>query len=463
LDSAASIAAGNKVTVNGVDFVATVPSTSVGSVSVAIGASGITAGQTITVGGITLTATAAGTPGANEFTVTGNQAADAASLRDALNLAEAGAYNASYAAGTITITAGTSPLATGTVTTGAVYADMAPTNNIVTAPLTGTQFAFSGTGISDATNLRSKLSAYFGSAFTFGGGGTNQITVAANASALTATTVVQDNTSIATAASTSATPGALATNEFAVTGNNTVDAINLANLINNVTSTSNGGFSASLVALHNEGYTATASNGVVTLSKALGTTPAANITEAANVTASSASMARTDVAASGTLSSLQNQYNDTLAQITALAEDSGYQGKNLLSADATSRTLTVQFESSTLTVNGFDATATGLNLANATWTTGGSIAGNITALDNAANTLRSNSSALAGDLSIITVRQDFSTNMVNTLTDGANQLTLADTNEEGANMLMLQTRQSLGTTALSLSAQAAQAVLRLFQ
>ena len=30
-------------------------------------------------------------------------------------------------------------------------------------------------------------------------------------------------------------------------------------------------------------------------------------------------------------------------------------------------------------------------------------------------------------------------------------------------MLMLQTRQSLGTTALSLSAQAAQAVLNLFQ
>jgi flagellin-like hook-associated protein FlgL len=53
--------------------------------------------------------------------------------------------------------------------------------------------------------------------------------------------------------------------------------------------------------------------------------------------------------------------------------------------------------------------------------------------------------------------------MINTLTDGSNQLVQADTNEEGANMLMLQTRQSLGTTALSLSSQAAQSVLRLFQ
>ena len=78
-------------------------------------------------------------------------------------------------------------------------------------------------------------------------------------------------------------------------------------------------------------------------------------------------------------------------------------------------------------------------------------------------TLRQNSSKLSGNLSIITVRNDFSTNMINTLIEGSDKLTLADSNEEGANMLMLQTRQTLSTTALSLSAQAAQSVLRLFQ
>jgi len=52
--------------------------------------------------------------------------------------------------------------------------------------------------------------------------------------------------------------------------------------------------------------------------------------------------------------------------------------------------------------------------------------------------------------------------MINTLQTGADNLVLADTNEEGANLLALQTRQSLSTTALSLSAQADQAVLRLF-
>ena len=44
----------------------------------------------------------------------------------------------------------------------------------------------------------------------------------------------------------------------------------------------------------------------------------------------------------------------------------------------------------------------------------------------------------------------------------ADNLVLADSNEEGANLLALQTRQQLSTTALSLANQANQAVLKLF-
>lgn len=182
-----------------------------------------------------------------------------------------------------------------------------------------------------------------------------------------------------------------------------------------------------------------------------------------DVVALDPSFAETMIADSTELSSLESQYNEMRDQITALAEDSGYKGKNLLSAAASLRTLTVQFEGATLAINGFSATASGLGLTTATWTSGGVIAADNTLLDAALNTLRQGSSRLAGNLSIITVRQDFSTNMINTLTEGSDKLTLADANEEGANMLMLQTRQSLSTTALSLSAQASQSVLTLFQ
>jgi len=252
---------------------------------------------------------------------------------------------------------------------------------------------------------------------------------------------------------TATTFGTPTTIEFYMGGDNSMDAISLANAIN--------AHSTLTVA----GYSATYSGAVVTIAYA----PAGVPTDfaAGSVTGTHAGVTVATVAKSNELSSLQTQYNTLRTQITELAEDAGYKGKNLLSNTAALRSLVVQFEGTTLTVSGFDATTTGLGVTAATWTTGGTaatkIAADLTLLDSALVNMRQNSSTLSGALSIITVRNDFSTNMINTLTTGSDLLTLADTNEEGANMLMLQTRQTLSTTALSLSAQAAQSVLRLFQ
>ena len=84
------------------------------------------------------------------------------------------------------------------------------------------------------------------------------------------------------------------------------------------------------------------------------------------------------------------------------------------------------------------------------------------ALRNALDQLRSQASAFGSNLSIVQNRQDFTKTMINTLQTGADNLMLADSNEEAANLLALQTRQQLSTTALSLASQADQAVLRLF-
>lgn len=161
---------------------------------------------------------------------------------------------------------------------------------------------------------------------------------------------------------------------------------------------------------------------------------------------------------------LLGQYNKVLTQIDEMAADSGYKGVNLLSS--ASNVLTVKFDEtgvSKLEIQGYDASTTNLGLAQATdWSASANIDTAITALDAAKDTLRTESSKLASNLSIITARQDFTTNMINVLKDGAGALTEADMNEEGANMLMLQTRQALGTTSLSLASQAAQSVLRLF-
>ena len=95
------------------------------------------------------------------------------------------------------------------------------------------------------------------------------------------------------------------------------------------------------------------------------------------------------------------------------------------------------------------------------WTSTTNIQHSSQQLESALTTLRSKSSELSANQSVITTRQGFTDTMINTLTTGADNLTLADMNEEGANMLMLQTRQNLGVASLSMASQTAQAVLRL--
>jgi flagellin-like hook-associated protein FlgL len=175
----------------------------------------------------------------------------------------------------------------------------------------------------------------------------------------------------------------------------------------------------------------------------------------------SAAMSTSDTLSQATY---YTQFLQIGSQIDTLASDSGYRGTNLL----TNGTLSIEFSAKTgdanLTVNGFKALSADLSVVSAaSW--GGSVGDAKSALanmDSGLSTLRSQSSTLASNLSIVTARQDFTTQMMNTLQQGSDNLTLADMNEEGANMLMLQTRQSLGTTALSLSSQAAQSILRLF-
>jgi len=69
--------------------------------------------------------------------------------------------------------------------------------------------------------------------------------------------------------------------------------------------------------------------------------------------------------------------------------------------------------------------------------------------------------SLSQNVNIVSIRQDFTNNLINTLEEGADKLTLADLNEEGANLLALQTSQSLGIQSLSLASQSNQAVLGL--
>jgi len=175
-------------------------------------------------------------------------------------------------------------------------------------------------------------------------------------------------------------------------------------------------------------------------------------------------------AAAGDISSLATQYNGILTQIDNAANNSFYKGTNLVNSKT--HTLKVDLgDSSSLVVSGFDLTYTGLSISTANngalstakdWSGSTGINASISQLDTALTTLRTDSKGLSSNSNIVTIRQEFASNMIATLQKGSDNLTLADMNEEGANMLMLQTRQALGISALSLSAQAAQSILKLF-
>lgn len=162
---------------------------------------------------------------------------------------------------------------------------------------------------------------------------------------------------------------------------------------------------------------------------------------------------------------LASQFNALLPQIDQLAADSGFNGINLLGGN--NLTITMNEDgSSTVVVTAFNDTTAGdlaINAAANNWAGNTDISAAGTQLTTALTTLRSQAQALSSNLSTVQIRQDFTKAMINTLTTGADNLTLADSNEEGANLLALQTRQQLSTTALSLAAQADQNVLRLFR
>ena len=165
----------------------------------------------------------------------------------------------------------------------------------------------------------------------------------------------------------------------------------------------------------------------------------------------------------------ERDFNNLREQIADLANDAHYKGVNLLKGDLLSVFFNVD-QTSKLDIEGVDMTPEGmLNIGEVLTTSGNhgfqldtGIKAFVDTLNSATNVLRQQASTFGANLGVVQIRQDFTSALINTLETGASNLTVADTNEEGAKMLALQTRQQLGTTALSLANQAEQGVLRLF-
>lgn len=85
------------------------------------------------------------------------------------------------------------------------------------------------------------------------------------------------------------------------------------------------------------------------------------------------------------------------------------------------------------------------------------------ALTNALTGLKSLSSTLGSNLSVVQTRHDFTKQMVDVLDTGSGNLVNADMNAEAAISQALSTRQSLAISALSVAKQANQGILQLLR
>jgi flagellin-like hook-associated protein FlgL len=180
---------------------------------------------------------------------------------------------------------------------------------------------------------------------------------------------------------------------------------------------------------------------------------------------------------------LASQFNTLATQLSALSNDTNYQGLNLI--NSTAAVLKVQFSEKTSAilevqgtdnrfseVAGFTGASTSVIASAVTNLTGGwsSISAEVSRfdaiiekMDSSIATVRSNAKTLGTNVALLQTRSDFTKSYVNTLKEGSDKLTLADLNEEGANLVSLQTRQQLGIQALSFAGQQEQGILAMFR
>ena len=268
------------------------------------------------------------------------------------------------------------------------------------------------------------------------------------------------------------TPAAGAATTITVSSTVAAGNVNSISAFNTALTAAGLGLTASLAS--NGSITLTSNNDNASQTLTTGTTAAANNiaisgTDTAALVTPAGGTAGAPVAdpnSQTTRASLVAQYNNIIAQITTTAQDSSFNGINLLNGDDLKLTFN-ETGTSTLSINGVTFDAAGLGLSSLTAGTdfldNSSANAVIAKVTTASDQLRSEASALGSNLSIVQIRQDFAKSLINVLQTGSANLTLADSNEEAANSQALSTRQSIAVSALALANQSQQSVLQLLR
>jgi flagellin-like hook-associated protein FlgL len=296
-------------------------------------------------------------------------------------------------------------------------------------------------------------------------GGVNGLTLAGSALAKLALTSVVGDGLAGETLSIGATAGGTATSLTFGLGQgqiSTLNGLNSALAANNLQATLDSATGKLSITTTNDA----ASSTIAALSGTAASTSGAAFYNTSTSAALVAAAPVADPNSQASRAALVSQYNNVLAQINTTAQDSSFNGVNLLNGD----TLKLVFNEtgkSTLSITGVTFNDAGLGLS--TLTAGTDFLDNASAnkaldsLSTASSTLRAEASTLGSNLSIVQIRQDFNKNLIDVLQTGSSNLTLADTNQLAADSQALSTRQSIAVSALSLANQSQASVLQLLR
>lgn len=145
-------------------------------------------------------------------------------------------------------------------------------------------------------------------------------------------------------------------------------------------------------------------------------------------------------------------------QIQAIIEDASFRGVNLLNKEDLLVDLNDDLDH-TLEIAGGDFSLEALGLDKIFFQKPSQTEESITNIRRASDAIREYVTSLQNDFYIISTRQDFTRLTVNTLESGADDLVVADLNEESAKQLANQVRLDIATSTLSVAAQSQSSIL----
>ncbi len=184
-----------------------------------------------------------------------------------------------------------------------------------------------------------------------------------------------------------------------------------------------------------------------------------NVVDTLNLTSSISAVTGSNLRAANAV-----LFDDYLNQLDELVSDTSYKGVNLMDGDD----LQVYFNESrttSITIQGKIMDSTGLGLDNSIngWQTNADVQIALDQVSTAKSTVETYAKKWISNMSVIDLRKSFTEDMSTMLQVGAEDLTLANMEEESASLLSLQTSQSLALNSLTIASQTAQSILRLFQ